>query len=303
MPVTLPALTRRQWLQSSLASLLAPRAWGQQKPGDAENWVLFSDTHIAADAAKEARGVVMAENLARCVNQVLKNREKPFGVMVNGDCAFLDGQQGDYETFAGLVRPLREAGIAVHCTLGNHDDRGHFVEAFTSEQDPKPVPGKHVSVISSARVNWVLLDSLDQVNVTPGLLGPAQLGWLDRTLAKLPEKPTFVLAHHNPQGALADGQKHSGLVDSEAMLQVLDKHSAKVRAFIYGHTHAWSHTLDKATGIHFANLPPVAYVFNAARPNGWVAARAFDDRLELELRALNPAHDEHKQVVSIPFAA
>jgi len=298
MPVTLPAITRRRWLQGGLAAILAPHVLGKDAE-DEETWILFSDTHISADTALEARGANMAENLTRCVNQALKSRQKPYGVLVNGDCAYLEGQAGDYEAFAARVAPLREAGVAVHCALGNHDDREHFLAAFTSPDEPRPVAGKHVAAIRSARVNWVLLDSLDQVNSTPGVLGAAQLGWLDRTLVNLPDRPTFVMAHHNPQGELAEGQKATGLTDSTALFEVLRRH-AKVRAFLYGHTHNWSHSTDG--GIHLLNLPPTAYVFNAARPNGWVAARAYADRMEFELRALNPAHDQHAEKVVVPFA-
>lgn len=299
MPVTLPAIPRRRWLQGGLAAILAPHVLGKDAE-DAETWILFSDTHISADTALEARGANMAENLTRCVNQALKSRQKPYGVLVNGDCAYLDGQVGDYEAFAARVAPLREAGVAVHCALGNHDDREHFLAAFTSPDEPRPVAGKHVEVIRSARVNWVLLDSLDQVNSTPGVLGATQLGWLDRTLANLPDRPTFVMAHHNPQGELAEGHKATGLTDSPALFEVLRRH-AKVRAFLYGHTHHWLHTIDR--GLHLLNLPPTAYVFNAAQPYGWVAARAYADRMEFELRALNPAHDQHAEKVVVPFAA
>lgn len=42
-----------------------------------ETWVLFSDTHISEDSALVTRGACMAENLKRCVAQVLKSKEKP----------------------------------------------------------------------------------------------------------------------------------------------------------------------------------------------------------------------------------
>jgi Icc protein len=299
MPVTLPALSRRRWLQGSLAALLAPHVHAQE--GDAETWILFSDTHIHADPAHEARGVNLTENLKRCVNQALKSRQKPYGVLVNGDIAFNKGLAGDYETFASCVAPLREAGVAVHCGLGNHDDRDTFLAAFTNPDEPRPVEGRHVTVIRSARVNWVLLDSLDRVNSTPGVLGSAQISWLDRTLAKLPERPTFVLAHHNPQGPVDDGHKANGLTDSDALFEVLRRHD-KVRAYIYGHTHNWGHNKDER-GLHLINLPPTAYTFDATRPNGWVVARAHADRMEFELRALNPAHDQHAQKVVVPYGA
>jgi len=298
MPITLPALTRRHWIKGSLAAACSPHWALAEKTASVETWVLFSDTHIATDPKAEARGVVMGDNLTRCANQVLKLGTKPFGVLVNGDCAYLDGQASDYSTFIDLINPLRDAGIAVHCTLGNHDDRKNFTAAMTGVQDPRPVEGKHVGVFSSATMNWVLLDSLDQVNKTPGLLGDTQLGWLDRTLAALPAKPTVVMAHHNPQIPVPEGQKHTGMQDSDALFTVMARHK-KVKAFVYGHTHNWSHTRDEATGLHLINLPPVAYVFGPDRPNGWVIARATPEKLVFELRALNPAHAQHKETVEV----
>lgn len=302
MPITLPPISRRSWIKGSLAAALAP-SWSKAvDAANAETWVLFSDTHIAADAKLEARGAVMAENLARCVNQVLKIGQKPFGVLLNGDVAYLDGQQQDYDTFLNLIAPLRENAIQVHCTLGNHDDRKHFIGAMTSPQDPRPVEGKHVELLSSATMNWVLLDTLLEVNKTPGELGPLQLGWLDRTLAASDEKPTVIMTHHNPQGPVPEGKKPSGLTDSDALFTVLAKHK-KVKALIYGHTHTWEHKKHEATGIQLINLPPVAYVFGKERPNGWVIARATKEKLELELRALNPAHDQHGEKVEIVWGA
>ncbi|MCX6853826.1 MAG: metallophosphoesterase [Verrucomicrobia bacterium] len=302
MPITLPSISRRRWIKGSLAAALAP-VWSKAQEADnAETWVLFSDTHIAADKTLEVRGVIMGENLSRCVNQVLKIGQKPFGVLINGDVAYLDGQQGDYDTFLNLISPLRESAVQVHCTLGNHDDRKNFIAAMTSPQDPRPVEGRHVEVLSSATMNWVLLDSLLEINKTPGQLGEAQLGWLDRTLSAAADKPTVVMSHHNPQGPVPEGKKLTGLLDSDALFTVLAKHK-KVKALIYGHTHTWEHQMHDATGIHLINLPPVAYVFNQARPNGWVIAKVTAEKLELELRALNPAHEKHGEKIVVSWAA
>lgn len=297
MPITFAPLSRRGWLQAGLAAAFVPRFSNALESGS-EFWALFSDTHIAADVTKEARGAVMGENLRRCVNQVLQAGQKPFGVLVNGDCAYLDGQQEDYDTFVKLIEPLRESGVQVHCTLGNHDDRRHFIGAMTSPQDPRPVEGRHVEVLSSATMNWVLLDSLQEVNKTPGELGGLQLGWLDRTLANCPDRPTVVLTHHNPITSTPDDKKPTGLLDTKALFAILARHK-KVKAYIYGHTHSWNHQRDESTGIHLVNLPPVAYVFSSERPNGWVSARAMADRLVLELRTLNAAHEKHGEKVEI----
>ena len=298
MPITLPAKSRRHWLRAAIASPLA--ALAESSP-DAQHWALFSDTHIAADASLSARGAVMAANLKRCVQQVLSSGQKPFGLLINGDCAYLDGQAADYQTLIGLLEPLREASVPVHCTLGNHDNRRQFLAAMTSPQDARPLETKHVSLVSSAAMNWVLLDSLEVVNATPGKLGAEQLGWLDRTLANCPNRPTVVMAHHNPAPSGAASGKHSGLTDSAALLEVL-RHHSKVKAFVFGHTHQWQARRSEGNGLWLTNLPPTSYVFSAQSPAGWVMAKATGNGLNLELHCLNPNHEQHGQCVEIDWS-
>lgn len=307
MPITFPPLSRRDWLKRGSAAAfgsLATQLSALDIPE--QQWVLFSDTHIAADETLTARGICMAENLQRCVNQVLKIGQKPFGLIINGDCAFNEGKIEDYGAFAHLIKPLREASVQVHCTLGNHDHRTNFLNAIIGPPPPNAerpmiVQDKHVASVTSALVNWILLDSLELVNKTPGRLGDLQLSWIERELRNLPNKPTFVVAHHDPQGPVPEGAKLTGLQDSDALFELLAAHE-KVQGYIYGHTHNWQLTKHAKTGLPLLNLPPIAYVFNPKRPNGWVMARISADRAEFELRSLNPAHDEHGQKHVIEFA-
>ncbi len=61
----------------------------------------------------------------------------PAAVIINGDLALNDGQAGDYEHFAKLIAPLRDADIPVHLTLGNHDNRDVFYKVmYPSEPAP-----------------------------------------------------------------------------------------------------------------------------------------------------------------------
>lgn len=307
MPITFPPLTRRDWLKRGSAAAFSSLA--AQLPAldiPEQQWVLFSDTHIAADETLTSRGVCMAENLQRCVNQVLKIGEKPFGLIINGDCAFNEGKIEDYGAFARLIQPLREASVQVHCTLGNHDHRTNFLNAIIGPPPPNAerpmiVQDKHVASVTSALVNWILLDSLELVNKTPGRLGDLQLSWIERELRNLPNKPTFIVAHHNPQGSVPEGKQPSGLQDSDALFDLLASHE-KVKGYIYGHTHTWLRTKHEKTGLPLINLPPIAYVFDPKRPNGWVMVRVSAERAEFELRSLNPAHDEHGQKHVIDFA-
>lgn len=64
-------------------------------------------------------------------------------------------------------------------------------------------------------------------------------------------------------------------------------------------THTWLKAKHGKNDRLLLNLPRIAYVFDPQRPNGRVAARI---SAELELRALNPAHDEHGRKHVIEFA-
>jgi 3',5'-cyclic-AMP phosphodiesterase len=297
MPIHLPALTRRDLIKQGTAaglSLLGAQAFAEEP---SELWLMLSDTHISGDKTETARDINMADHLQQVVKAVLamQEKERAFGLFVNGDLSLDHGDAEDYTTFVELMKPLREAGIDTHLTLGNHDDREAFwkgCEALTSNQKLQPL--KHLGVITSALVNWVLLDSLQSTDLTPGSLGESQLAWLDRTLLGLPDKPTIILTHHNPKpSTVPEGKKTTWLTDTEGFISVVDRH-AKVKAWFFGHTHNWQVT-TKNSGLHQINLPPVAYVFDQARPSGWVTARVDAKGMSLELHALDTAHPEHAQ--------
>ncbi|MBL9151962.1 MAG: metallophosphoesterase [Verrucomicrobiales bacterium] len=308
MPLHLPpttAVSRRQFLRGSAfvagaLCLKSTRLSLSAAEADApERWALLSDTHIAADPAFVTRqGVNVTDHLKRVVAEVLAEKDRLDGVLIDGDCAFDDGQPGDYGQLATLLAPLREAGLPIHMTMGNHDDRVSFLAAFSDHRpDAPPVDGKHVSVVEGRHANWIFLDSLRYVNKVEGEFGKAQLAWLDQYLAAHAAKPALLIGHHYPQVFREDvipGDqkiKISGLVDSDPFLKLLDRHAC-AKAYIYGHSHDWKMAVD-AKGAHQVNLPPTAYVFNNARPNGWVRATVGAGGMTLELRALDPAHPEH----------
>jgi len=307
MPLHLDPLSRRRFLGGGAALVLSPLL---PKVGvraaQSETWALLSDTHIAADPALKSRqGVNMAEHLRKVVAEVVGQRESLAGVIIDGDCAYDDGQPGDYSTLLEILGPLREAGLPVHFTLGNHDDRAHFSAALGEATGESPVEGKHCSVIRTSLANWILLDSLRQVNQVEGEFGPDQLAWIERLLAENPDKPAILVGHHYPQvfrdDIIPSDQKIkiSGLVDSEAFLDLIGKHSA-AKAYIHGHSHTW--LLKKETnGLHQINLPPTAYVFNSAMPSGWVRATLSEGGIELELRALDPRHPKHGETHQLPW--
>ena len=304
MPIHLPPVSRRVFLGQAAGAaagfLTFRHGWGAERSGDPDSIALLADTHVPGDPATTARETNMSANLRQVVAEVLAVRSKLGGVIVNGDCAYLKGLPGDYQNFARLVRPLGEASLPLHLTMGNHDDRQPLYQALADQRPTAPpVESKHVGVVETPKANWFLLDSMFQVNVVTGELGRSQLEWLAKALDAHADKPALLVAHHHPQfEPNAAGTAWSGLKDAKALFDLIAprKH---VKAYIYGHTHNWR--LSKAGDVHLINLPPVAYVFQKEHPNGWVQATLGDGGLRLRLQCLDKSHARHDETVELTW--
>jgi Icc-related predicted phosphoesterase len=273
----------------------APQLLAAERRTNANAWVLCADTHIAADPKKINKSVNMTDTLTAVSKEVRALPERPAGMFVVGDCAFSQGDPGDYSQFARLLEPLRSDAMPVHIALGNHDQRENFWDALATEKNAsRPLADKQVAMVSTELVNWFLLDSLEKTLQTPGALGAGQLKWLAETLDANPGKPAVILVHHNPglEGNL-------GLKDTEPFWQVL-RPRKQVKAWVYGHTHAWKVSQDDS-GIHLVNLPPTSYVFRDGDPAGWVLTTVGRDGMKLELHSLDPQNKSHGQSVELKW--
>lgn len=300
MPFHLPPLSRRRFLASSLAAgvgvLTGHEAVGEERARRDDRWVLLADTHIAADRERVQRGVKMAANLQKVVGAIVEAEKRPAGVVLDGDVALSKGEAGDYRLAADLLQPLARAEVPVHLTLGNHDDRERFRAGMLRGAARPPLESRHVAVIETPRFNWFLLDSLDRVNSTPGVLGEEQLAWLTRALDARTTKPALVVTHHDPQWSVA--ALRTGLVDTEKLFAVLTPRK-QVKALFFGHTHHW-HRAER-DGIHLINLPPVAYLFQKDDPNGWMDLRVRDGGAVLTLHTLDPKHRQNGETMELAW--
>jgi 3',5'-cyclic AMP phosphodiesterase CpdA len=261
----------------------------------------------------------MALNLQTVANEVITWPMPVSGVLVNGDLAFDGGGVADYKAVLGLLEPMRKRGLPIHLTLGNHDNRGRFWETLPDEKSVAPnLADRQTAIVRTRFANWFILDSLIETRETPGRLGPAQLDWLAKALDENKDKPALVSIHHQPtfvtasgNGALEAGAELIGvsdalqnlaaaagaLQDTAELMEIL-RPRRHVKAYFFGHTHRWSVEHD-ASGLCLINFPPVAYVFEKGRPNGWVHATLLADGARLELRCLDQKHKDHGQVVNL----
>ena len=229
---------------------------------------ILNDTHIGAQHPASAS---IPTNLRNTVAWLLALPKRPAAVIINGDLALRDGKRGDYEHFAKLIAPLRDAGVPLHLTMGNHDDRDVFYDVLKSDKPESPaVESKHVGVVKLAGANLFLLDSLKATMVTQGLIGDAQMAWLTKLLDAHADKPALLFAHHNPR--LGGDPLHfpGGLEDSEALWQELVKRP-QVKAYVHGHIH--HRDFNSHQGIHILNTPATSYVADKkTSTTGWTMA-------------------------------
>jgi 3',5'-cyclic AMP phosphodiesterase CpdA len=300
MPVYLPPVSRRRFLKGSLAASALMFAGGcasRKSAAAGSSWALLSDTHIAADPNTMHSNVNMTRNLQTVTQEVLAWPEPVSGVLINGDLAYNSGDVADYAAILGLLQPMRERGRPIYLALGNHDHRQHFWAALPKEKSTSPrLPERQTALVRTPLANWFVLDSLIETLTTPGRLGDTQRAWLARALDQNADKPALVAIHHNPIGG---GAEKNALQDTAELLAIL-RPRRHVKAYFFGHTHRWDVSRDDS-GLCLVNFPPVAYLFEQGRPNGWVHATLQPDGARLELRCLDRGHKDHGQVVQLDW--
>jgi 3',5'-cyclic-AMP phosphodiesterase len=296
MPIHLPPISRRSFLGAAAATLATPAVASVDRQSE-DRWILLADSHIPGDPKTKRADVAMADNFQRVVADFLKPPTKSLGVILHGDAAYLKGEARDYATLASSLKPITLAGLPIHITLGNHDDRKNFLDGFRDRiPETRPLLTHHVGVVAGEHANQFLLDTLETVNGTPGLLGESQLAWLARSLDSRKDKPAIVCMHHNPE--FAKVKKISGLKDTDALWKVLASRP-HVKSLIYGHTHHWAH-IEK-DGVHCINLPPTAYVFQERDPNGWVELTVHQTGGRFKLHSLDPTHKANGQMLDLKW--
>jgi 3',5'-cyclic AMP phosphodiesterase CpdA len=243
----------------------------------ADHIALLSDVHVSGSIF----GRSMGNNLAGAVEQVLALPKAPQEILVAGDCAHLTGKGGDYKEFVRKIQPLADAGLPVHMTMGNHDDREHFWEALPGEEAEANAKLRRQSmVIEGTHANWFMLDSLNKTNSSPGELGKDQLEWLAAELDARASKPALIMLHHDP---VRNGGQGS-LADADALFAVT-RPRRQVKAMFFGHTHVWSVVKDRS-GMHLVNLPATGYTLWGRSFLGWVDCKVYKADATLKVHTL-----------------
>jgi 3',5'-cyclic-AMP phosphodiesterase len=152
-----------------------------------------TDLHVRPPGLPANRVVESNMLTERAIDALITLRPRPDVVLVTGDltdCGLVE----EYEEFKRLVRRL---DIPTFMVPGNHDRRDNFRRVLadypTVVEDPQFVQ----FVVEDFPVRLIGLDTAVP-GKAEGALCPRRLAFLERALARAPDRPTVIFMHHPP---------------------------------------------------------------------------------------------------------
>jgi 3',5'-cyclic AMP phosphodiesterase CpdA len=192
----------------------------------------LTDLHVCAVGTACNRVSETNMFAARAFRAVTAMQPRPDVVVITGDLTE-SGMPAEYANLAALIR--RHLPMPVYVVPGNHDRRDNFRAALGHLPGVTADPAYVQYVIDDHPVRLVLLDTV-VFGFGHGELGDEQLGWLDRVLAAVPDKPTMIGMHHPPFECGIAHMDKIRLRGAEAFTAVIARHP-QVRRIICGHHH------------------------------------------------------------------
>lgn len=293
MPISIQPMKRREFLAGTVATGLLAMTWTGQNALASDSrqnhWVFLSDTHIPGGEDNTRSGTYPVDHFQIVRDEILALENKPQGIIVTGDVAFLKGKLEDYQMIRKLVGPFLEAGIPFHVAFGNHDNLENFYAAFSDlKKEDSLVASKHVHVLETPHCNLFLLDSLYDNDFGAGFFGTNQLRWLKKELAARKDKPAVLFAHHNLD------ERPGTLMDRAEFWQLV-KGQPYVKAYVYGHTHIYRN--EVRDNVQLINLPALGWEFESGKqPLGWTDVMITDSGLKMTLHTVNKEHPKNGDV-------
>ena len=189
--------------------------------------VVFSDPHITCDRLIHGRSP--GKWLRRAVDHAAQHHADAAGCVILGDLT--DG--GGREEYLALKEAL--AGLPLDCRLmlGNHDDRGNFLDVFAGAA--LDGNGFVQSAFDLGALRCILLDTLSP-GEGAGSLDGGRLEWLAAAL-EASDRPCLVFLHHPPIITGSPGFDGIGLKQRAAFKALMGEHRQRVAGLFFGHCH------------------------------------------------------------------
>ena len=159
---------------------------------------------------------------------------RPDVILLTGDLTEC-GLDAEYANLARLIRRFLPASIPLFVIPGNHDRREKLRESLAHLPHVTADPDYVQYAVEDFPVRIVMLDTLVP-GAGHGELRPEQLQWLDRTLARVPGKPTLIGMHHPPFACGIAHMDRIRLQNAGAFVEVIARHK-QVERIVCGHHH------------------------------------------------------------------
>ncbi len=206
--------------------------------------MVISDLHYTCDPNVIA-SIVPAMPYSQEVTQAVINEvidEKPDVFILTGDNTN-SGAQQDMESLAKMLEQVKEAGIPIIMTTGNHDFNHGLTESYQKlffplltmdERDPHSL--SYYTDIGNVRI--LAMDDSSYTEGSTGTFSEETMSWLKKALKDAREKGLRVLflTHHNVLAGKKDAHNESYRITNEVLEPLLKKEH--VCLCISGHLHS-----------------------------------------------------------------
>jgi 3',5'-cyclic AMP phosphodiesterase CpdA len=191
-------------------------------------FIHITDPHLVEPGARLYE-LDPLERLELCIADINRNHADAEFAIVTGDLAHV-GQVAAYRALKGAFAKLR---LKTYFMLGNHDDRGNFLEVFA--ESPRDPGGFVQFSFDTAIGRFVCLDT-NEPKVSWGALCDARLAWFKAELARAGDRPIYLFMHHPPFPVGLKRMDEISLQQPEKFIATLaDRRN--IRHLFFGHLH------------------------------------------------------------------
>ena len=205
----------------------------------------ISDIHLTIPG-EPMGGLNPHARFAKALADVAENHGDATRIIITGDLT----HWGEIEAYEALKQAISDVDVPVRLLLGNHDNRGNFLEVFPDHPVDANGYVNHAETIDG--VHYIYLDTVgDQTHA--GHFGADRIEWLASQLAGCTRARLFL--HHNPMPIGLPAEDQIALVDQDqpAFHALLSEYADRIEYFHFGHVHAPIHGIF--LGVPFASVP------------------------------------------------
>lgn len=201
----------------------------------------ISDTHIAPQGQKTYGIAPMAENLARCVEDINQQEMTVDMVLLSGDITN-DFSHDEAQRAADILKQL---DCPFYVVPGNHDDRDVLWDVFGGGAIVSCADGFLNYVIDDGPVRIIALDSLC-LGQSGGEICDQRAAWLRSCLEQGGKKPTVIFMHHPPMQCGVPESDLDGFKGADVLGDIIAAYP-NIERILCGHIHLLTHARWRGT--------------------------------------------------------